>query len=155
MGHIHFIHTDRTHVFELIQTQWTLVAQLVIRQTGKWCRAEGGTDEKWNLSSYSLSLVIPLSSLSLFLSISHPSVVWRTPADVGLSLELRKACGAIFFLLIIAHSPMLDTTTSWIKSVSHKHIAALVNEKTASCEDKHTHTHACSHTGAVRHCFLL
>lgn len=67
-----------THVcLQAIQTQWTLAAQLAIRQKGKRRRAEGGTDEKWNLSSYCLSPVISPSppSLYFFLFLCSPSPI--------------------------------------------------------------------------------
>lgn len=48
----------------------------------------------------------------LFLPISYLSLIWRTQADAGLSLEVSGARAAIFFLLITAQSPTQDTSKS-------------------------------------------
>lgn len=53
------------------------------------------------------SLVIspsPPSLFPLFLPLSYLSVVWRTPADVGLSPGGSEARAAIFFSLVSQHS---------------------------------------------------
>lgn len=94
----------RAH-WQPIQTQWTLVAQLAVRQKAMWCRAEGGTDEKWKLSCYPLSPVSPSLFPSIFLvpflftaPISDLSLVWKTLADVPWGASPSFLCHLSLFI---------------------------------------------------------
>ena len=99
------MHTQTLVWLQAIQTQWTLVAQLAVRQKGKWCRVEGRIDEKWNLSSYCSHVIFPSPPSLYFPLSSSPPPICQSGGHWQMLVCPLRWRRLVFFLLITTQSP--------------------------------------------------